>query len=126
MSKKVDMPVYVSFADLALVQPLVDTEGVEYVLHHVFGFDNERVLPNDYLDGQLLSSGGNFFHVAHQHHRSRQGKIVEGDRYWGWERSDNEWLKSNICSDEMKLLSKGDQSLVDEVMALSKRAGWVG
>ena len=121
---KVSVPVFVSLSDLLLVKPLMESQGLEWCLKEVFGFDNTRVLEDDYdSDGELTAKGGLFYHSQLCQHRNRQGDIVTCDRYSGYERVDKEWLKTRYASSEVKLYSRGDMSLVEEMAAMSKRLG---
>ena len=120
----VNVPVYVSMSDLMLVKPLVEAQGVEWCLKEVFGFDDTRVLEDDYdSDGELTAKGGLFYHSQLCQHRNRQGVVVKCERFSGYERVDKEWLKTRYASDDVKLYAKGDQSLVEEMAQMSKRLG---
>ena len=120
----VNVPVYASLSDLLLVKPLMESQGLEWCLREVFGFDNTRVLEDDYdSDGELTAKGGLFYHSQLCQHRNRQGDIVTCDRYSGYERVDKEWLKTRYASPEVKLYSRGDMSLVEEMASMSKRLG---
>lgn len=120
----VNVPVYASMTDLLLVKPLVDSQGVEWVLAQVFGFDDTRVLEDDVLENkEVVAKGGLFYHTQLCQHRDRQGNIVTCSRFSGFERVDTEWLKTRYASSEVKLYSRGDMSLIDEIAAMSKRMG---
>lgn len=111
--------VYCSNTDLKLVQPLIDSIGLEQVLEKVFGFDKNQQLDNnkgDDLLGELSESG--WYRIKHCDHVNRQGDVVSGIRYTGYERSDKSWLANNLASDEVKLFAKGDASLIDELVSL--------
>ena len=121
---KVSVPVFVSLSDLLLVKPLMESQGLEWCLKEVFGFDNTRVLEDDYdSDGELTAKGGLFYHSQLCQHRNRQGDIVTCSRYSGYERVDAEWLKTRYASEDVKLYSRGDMSLVEEMVSMSKRLG---
>ena len=121
---KVSVPVFVSLSDLLLVKPLMESQGLEWCLKEVFGFDDTRVLEDDYdSDGELTAKGGLFYHSQLCQHRNRQGAIVTCSRYSGYERVDKEWLKTRYASPEVKLYSRGDMSLVEEMASMSKRLG---
>ena len=121
---KVSVPVFVSLSDLLLVKPLMESQGLEWCLKEVFGFDNTRVLEDDYdSDGELTAKGGLFYHSQLCQHRNRQGDIVTCSRYSGYERVDREWLKTRYASEDVKLYAKGDVSLIEEMAAMSKRLG---
>ena len=121
---KVSVPVFVSLSDLLLVKPLMESHGLEWCLKEVFGFDNTRVLEDDYdSDGELTAKGGLFYHSQLCQHRNRQGDIVTCSRYSGYERVDAEWLKTRYASEDVKLYSKHDLSLVEEMASMSKRLG---
>lgn len=120
----VNVPVYASMSDLMLVKPLVEAQGIEWCLKEVFGFDDSRLLEDDVLeDGELTAKGGLFYHSQLCQHRNRQGDIVTCDRYSGYERVDKEWLKTRYASEDVKLYSRGDMSLVEEMASMSKRLG---
>ena len=121
---KVSVPVFVSLSDLLLVKPLMESQGLEWCLKEVFGFDDTRLLEDDYdSDGELTAKGGLFYHSQLCQHRNRQGDIVTCDRYSGYERVDREWLKTRYASEDVKLYSRGDMSLVEEMASMSKRLG---
>ena len=121
---KVSVPVFVSLSDLLLVKPLMESQGLEWCLREVFGFDDTRLLEDDYdSDGELTAKGGLFYHSQLCQHRNRQGDIVTCDRYSGYERVDREWLKTRYASEDVKLYSRGDMSLVEEMASMSKRLG---
>lgn len=121
---KVSVPVFVSLSDLLLVKPLMESQGLEWCLKEVFGFDNTRLLEDDYdSDGELTAKGGLFYHSQLCTHRNRQGVVVTCDRYSGYERVDTEWLKTRYASEDVKLYSKHDLSLVEEMASMSKRLG---
>ena len=121
---KVSVPVFVSLSDLLLVKPLMESQGLEWCLKEVFGFDNTRVLEDDYdSDGELTAKGGLFYHSQLCQHRNRQGDIVTCSRYSGYERVDREWLKTRYASEDVRLYSRGDMSLVEEMASMSKRLG---
>ena len=121
---KVSVPVFVSLSDLLLVKPLMESQGLEWCLKEVFGFDDTRLLEDDYdSDGELTAKGGLFYHSQLCQHRNRQGDIVTCDRYSGYERVDKEWLKTRYASEDVKLYSRGDMSLVEEMASMSKRLG---
>ena len=121
---KVSVPVFVSLSDLLLVKPLMESQGLEWCLKEVFGFDNTRVLEDDYdSDGELTAKGGLFYHSQLCQHRNRQGVVVKCDRYSGYERVDRAWLKTRYASAEVKLYSRGDMSLIEEMASMSKRLG---
>ena len=121
---KVSVPVFVSLSDLLLVKPLMESQGLEWCLKEVFGFDDTRVLEDDYdSDGELTAKGGLFYHSQLCQHRNRQGAIVTCSRYSGYERVDKEWSKTRYASPEVKLYSRGDMSLVEEMASMSKRLG---
>ena len=121
---KVSVPVFVSLSDLLLVKPLMESQGLEWCLKEVFGFDDTRLLEDDYdSDGELTAKGGLFYHSQLCQHRNRQGDIVTCSRYSGYERVDAEWLKTRYASEDVKLYSKHDLSLVEEMASMSKRLG---
>ena len=121
---KVSVPVFVSLSDLLLVKPLMESQGLEWCLKEVFGFDDSRVLEDDYnSDGELTAKGGLFYHSQLCQHRNRQGVVVTCSRYSGYERVDKEWLKTRYASEDVKLYSRGDMSLVEEMASMSKRLG---
>ena len=121
---KVSVPVFVSLSDLLLVKPLMESQGLEWCLKEVFGFDGTRLLEDDYdSDGELTAKGGLFYHSQLCQHRNRQGDIVTCDRYSGYERVDKEWLKTRYASEDVKLYAKGDVSLIEEMAQMSKRLG---
>lgn len=120
----VNVPVYVSMSDLMLVKPLVEAQGIEWCLKEVFGFDDSRVLEDDVLeDNSVVAKGGTFYHTQLCEHRNRQGVVVKCERFSGYERVDQEWLKTRYASSEVKLYSRGDMSLIDEMVSMSKRLG---
>ena len=121
---KVSVPVFVSLSDLLLVKPLMESQGLEWCLKEVFGFDNTRVLEDDYdSDGELTAKGGLFYHSQLCQHRNRQGVVVKCERFSGYERVDAEWLKTQYASSEVRLYSRGDMSLIEEMAQMSKRLG---
>ena len=103
--------VYVSQSDLEELLPqLLAEHGVEALLYHVWGFDNNITL-----------DGGRFYEEMICQHRNRQGRVVECARYVGIERTDKAWLQSGSASEELLLMLRNDKELEEDLKNLSKR-----
>lgn len=85
--------------------------GIDYVLHHLWGFDNTLV----------FESTGTFYEKSECQHRTRGGKLVEGVRYSGKERLDDDWILKGNPSEEAEVISKQDISLVREMQKLGRQ-----
>ena len=110
MATYMRVSVFVSESDLWPFKSIVEAAGLETVLYEVWGFDNTSTLfTNGWWEAEVVR------------HRNRAGKVVECLRYVGVERMDKEWLKSGYASDQVKIASKGDISLLQELRELGAR-----
>lgn len=105
--------IYVSEHDLQDedIQACIELLGLEEVLYQI-GFDKDH----------WFNETNSFYEVMECKHKTRSGKVVEGKRYSGCERTDVEWLNSGLASEEAKMLSRKDRSYLAEIRTLSKRS----
>ena len=109
----------------------IDVDGIihsEWLIKFMFQpvgrYNVESIEYSEYdSEGELTAKGGNFYHSQLCTHRNRQGDIVTCSRYSGYERVDAEWLKTRYASSEVRLYSRGDMSLIEEMAQISKRLG---
>jgi hypothetical protein len=104
----VDVDVFCSESDLAMIQSIVDDVGVEVVLNKVFGFDNTK---------HYSKVDGAWYEAIDVEHINRQGKRVKCVRYSGFERTDKAWLKGAMASDMVKTMVK-DPFMLKELEGL--------
>lgn len=107
--------IFVSESELTLDEPalqaILNRMGLEYLLHHCWGFDNTVV----------YESTGKFYETSHCEHRTRGGKIVTGTRIEGRERLDTAWIKQGNPSEEAKVAARNDLSYNREIASLGRQ-----
>ena len=111
---KVGSPcIFISSHDLADedIQVCIEALGLEEVLYQI-GFDKEH----------WFNETDSFYEIMECKHKTRSGKVVDGKRFSGYERTDQSWLESGIASDEAKMMSRKDRSYLQEIRNLSKTA----
>ena len=111
---KVGSPcIFISSHDLADedIQVCIEALGLEEVLYQI-GFDKEH----------WFNETDSFYEIMECKHKTRSGKVVDGKRFSGYERTDQSWLESGIASDEAKMMSRKDRSYLQEIRTLSKTA----
>ena len=97
---------------------------IKFMFQPVGRYSVESIEYSEYdIVGELTAKGGLFYHSQLCQHRNRQGVVVKCDRYSGYERVDREWLKTRYASSEVRLYSRGDMSLIEEMAQMSKRLG---
>ena len=104
-------PIFISSYDLADedIQVCIEALGLEEVLYQI-GFDKEH----------WYNGSDSFYEVLECKHKTRTGKIVEGKRYSGHERTDKAWLESGLASEDAKAMARCDRSYLQEIRNLSK------
>ena len=105
--------IYISEHDLADedIQVCIEALGLEEVLYQI-GFDKEH----------WYNETNSFYEVLECKHKTRTGKVVNGKRYSGHERTDRAWLESGLASEEAKMLSRCDHSYLAEIRKISQRS----
>lgn len=109
---KVGSPcIFISEVDLQDedIQVCIEALGLEEVLYQI-GFDKQH----------WFNETDSFYEIMECKHKTRTGKIVEGKRYGGYERTDNNWLESGLASEDAKMLARKDRSYLQEIRNLSK------
>lgn len=96
--------------DDARIQAVFDKLGLEYVLEKLWGFDINHT-----------TESGNFYEAITCRHRTRGGKVVDGVRYSGIERTDDEWILQGNPSDEAKIAARQDLSYMREISKMSRQ-----
>ena len=106
-------PIFISSHDLADedIQVCIEALGLEEVLYQI-GFDKEH----------WFSETDSFYEIMECKHKTRSGKVVEGERFSGYERLDSKWLNSGLASEEAKMMARRDRSYLQEIRNLSKTA----
>lgn len=104
-------PIFISSHDLADedIQVCIEALGLEEVLYQI-GFDKQH----------WFNETNTFYEIMECRHKTRSGKVVEGKRFSGYERTDQSWLESGIASEDAKMLSRKDRSYLQEIRNLSK------
>ena len=104
-------PIFISEHDLADedIQVCIEALGLEEVLYQI-GFDKEH----------WFNETDSFYEIMECKHKTRTGKVVEGKRFSGHERTDKAWLESGLASEEAKMMARKDRSYLQEIRNLSK------
>ena len=104
-------PIFISSHDLADedIQVCIEALGLEEVLYQI-GFDKEH----------WFSESDSFYEIMECKHKTRSGKVVDGKRFSGHERTDKAWLESGLASEEAKMMARKDRSYLQEIRSLSK------
>ena len=104
-------PIFISEWDLADedIQVCIEALGLEEVLYQI-GFDKEH----------WFNESDSFYEIMECKHKTRSGKVVEGKRFSGHERTDKAWLESGLASEEAKMMARKDRSYLQEIRNLSK------
>ena len=104
-------PIFISSHDLADedIQVCIEALGLEEVLYQI-GFDKEH----------WFSETDSFYEIMECKHKTRSGKVVDGKRFSGHERTDQSWLESGLASEDAKMLARKDRSYLQEIRNLSK------
>lgn len=104
--------IYISEYDLADedIQVCIEALGLEEVLYQI-GFDKEH----------WYNETNSFYEVLECKHKTRTGKVVNGKRYSGYERTDRAWLESGLASEDAKMMARKDRSYLSEIRNLSKQ-----
>jgi len=89
----------------------IEALGLEEVLYQI-GFDKEH----------WYNETNSFYEVLECKHKTRTGKVVNGKRYSGYERTDRAWLESGLASEDAKMMARKDRSYLSEIRNLSKQA----
>ena len=74
------------------------------------GFDKEH----------WFSETDSFYEIMECKHKTRSGKVVDGKRFSGHERTDKAWLESGLASEDAKAMARCDRSYLQEIRNLSK------
>lgn len=114
---KISAPfIFVSESEVDLndenIKKVLEKLGLDYVLNNLWGFDNTIV----------YESTGTFYEVDSCKHRGRTGNIIDGVRYSGRERLDDEWIDYGNPSEDAKMAARQDITYLQEIANLSKRA----
>ena len=106
--------IYISEYDLADedIQVCIEALGLEEVLYQI-GFDKEH-----WCGGET----NNFYEIMECKHKTRTGKVVDGKRYSGHERTDRAWLESGLASEDAKAMARCDRSYLQAIREISKRS----
>ena len=105
--------IFISEHDLADedIQVCIEALGLEEVLYQI-GFDKEH----------WYNESDSFYEVLECKHKTRTGKVVEGKRYSGHERTDRAWLESGLASEDAKAMARCDRSYLQAIREISKRS----
>ena len=105
--------IYISEHDLADedIQVCIEALGLEEVLYQI-GFDKEH----------WYNESDSFYEVLECKHKTRTGKVVNGKRYSGHERTDRAWLESGLASEDAKAMARCDRSYLQAIREISKRS----
>ena len=106
-------PIFISSYDLADedIQVCIEALGLEEVLYQI-GFDKEH----------WHNETNSFYEVLECKHKARTGKVVNGKRYSGHERTDRAWLESGLASEDAKAMARCDRSYLQAIREISKRS----
>ena len=106
-------PIFISSYDLADedIQVCIEALGLEEVLYQI-GFDKEH----------WFGETNNFYEIMECKHKTRTGKVVDGKRYSGHERTDRAWLESGLASEDAKAVARCDRSYLQAIREISKRS----
>ena len=106
-------PIFISSYDLADedIQVCIEALGLEEVLYQI-GFDKEH----------WYNESDSFYEVLECKHKTRTGKVVNGKRYSGHERTDRAWLESGLASEDAKAMARCDRSYLQAIREISKQA----
>ena len=106
-------PIFISSHDLADedIQVCIEALGLEEVLYQI-GFDKEH----------WFSETDSFYEIMECKHKTRTGKVVEGKRFSGHERTDKAWLESGLASEDAKMMARCDRSYLQAIREISKRS----
>ena len=106
-------PIFISSHDLADedIQVCIEALGLEEVLYQI-GFDKEH----------WFNETDSFYEIMECKHKTRSGKVVDGKRFSGHERTDKAWLESGLASEEAKMMARKDRSYLQEIREISKRS----
>ena len=104
-------PIFISSHDLADedIQVCIEALGLEEVLYQI-GFDKEH----------WFNETDSFYEIMECKHKTRSGKVVDGKRFSGHERTDKAWLESGLASEDAKAMARCDRSYLQEIRNLSK------
>ena len=104
-------PIFISSHDLADedIQVCIEALGLEEVLYQI-GFDKEH----------WFSETDSFYEIMECKHKTRSGKVADGKRFSGHERTDKAWLESGLASEEAKMMARKDRSYLQKIRNLSK------
>ena len=104
-------PIFISEHDLADedIQVCIEALGLEEVLYQI-GFDKQH----------WFSESDSFYEIMECKHKTRSGKVVDGKRFSGHERTDKAWLESGLASEDAKAMARCDRSYLQEIRNLSK------
>ncbi|ADX32075.1 hypothetical protein VL2_gp093 [Pseudomonas phage vB_PaeM_VL12] len=61
------------------------------------------------------------YEVVHREHRNLRGQHISGERFEGYERLDESWIKKGAPSEEAIIASAKDGSLRDELIHMGRR-----
>ena len=105
--------IFISEHDLADedIQVCIEALGLEEVLYQI-GFDKEH----------WYNETDSFYEVLECKHKTRTGKVVDGKRYSGHERTDRAWLESGLASEDAKVMARCDRSYLQAIREISKRS----